>query len=216
MLKNLSDWIDTHVIVPTRKLPSIDVFRACLLGVYGGLFPVPGVTTAIVTLLIFICRFFKIFLSGPLVGFALTINFILTPINLLCIPIFSNYGISILSPQAHCPWTEILEISWSQMFRDFSFCFGSAIFFWLCFSPIFTILIIYINDHHFGKTLKVKGVEMHDPMEVESLIGNRAKSKGMSSDISPTQFPPTRHDTGDLEEMIDGNASCNSARGRPI
>eukprot|EP00397_Hematodinium_sp_SG-2012_P041752 GEMP01046053.1.p1 GENE.GEMP01046053.1~~GEMP01046053.1.p1 ORF type:complete len:209 (+),score=37.21 GEMP01046053.1:156-782(+) len=143
MVDRLKVWWAERVVEPVKVLPRSDILRALLLGTYGGLFPIPGVTTGIVTILMLLCKLSGITLSVSLCAFALTVNLLLTPIELALIPVLSNIGVQMLAPGLVCPWTDIHALSWVHTVNDFSICIAGAILVWSFGFPFIALAVIY-------------------------------------------------------------------------
>lgn len=141
-MKRIKGWIRANLVQPVKKMSKVDVFRSILLGFYGGLFPVPGVTTFAVIGLVAITKVLGVHISAPALAFALTLNLMLTPLNIATLPVFSGVGVQWLQPNMVCPWTKMFEISFRQMVADFSLCIGVSILLWCSLFPVYLIGVL--------------------------------------------------------------------------
>jgi hypothetical protein len=81
------EWVYDSVIIPLSDMTLIDLSITLMVGLLGGVFPIPGATTPATALLAKWHSF-----HPARLGVATGINLILTPVQLLLIPTFAQLG----------------------------------------------------------------------------------------------------------------------------
>lgn len=84
-MQDFKDFLRTQLTEPLNQLPWSRRFFCVLIGVLGGISPVPMITTAVTVALARIVG-----LTTPEIGVASGVNVLLTPLQILFMPIFAN------------------------------------------------------------------------------------------------------------------------------
>eukprot|EP00759_Apiculatamorpha_spiralis_P013905 PhF_6_TR20634/c0_g1_i1/m.29729 len=78
------------------SLTLLEALSAVIVGTLGGIFPIPGITTAVTLFLANICSHNKAQLA-----IATSLNFLLTPVDLYMIPVFANWSGSVFGAEVY-------------------------------------------------------------------------------------------------------------------
>lgn len=77
--------VNEKLLVPLRQLTLVEIVVSCGVGVLGGVFPIPMVTTVVTLLLAKVLH-----CNAPQVMLSTTANFICTPLQIVMIPVFAR------------------------------------------------------------------------------------------------------------------------------
>lgn len=145
-LSQLREWILESIVKPTSKMETSDIGKCFSLGIWGAMFPCPGITTLVVILLVFVLPN-KFTPSMKAIAFAL--KFIVSPLHYIMIPIFMTYG-GFLFPGLECDPMHIVsrfvadDVPFTMALQESAACLGAGIAIW-SLATVPAMLILYAN-----------------------------------------------------------------------
>ena len=86
-MQAVSDWFDAKLRRPLAAMSSAERFLVVLVGVVGGIFPLPALTTIATLLLSVVLKF-----GSAQSAVAAVVNLLVTPIEFVLIPTFAKLG----------------------------------------------------------------------------------------------------------------------------
>lgn len=88
MFHRLSQWISIKLVQPAKTLSPRDIGLSAAIGFYGGLFPVPAVSTGVTLAMCY--GPLKSRYNPAMLSITLVFNALATPFQIICLPIFMN------------------------------------------------------------------------------------------------------------------------------
>lgn len=130
-------WLNNNVVVPMRGLTWAQRLDTLVVGVLGGLFPIPVLTTVATVALCWVLK-----LTAVQIAVSGAINIAVTPLELLLIPSFSTLG------SFACPWvgsgpvdvTALVSLGFSAAIQQAPNVFLSAAIGWVV-AVVFALVV---------------------------------------------------------------------------
>ncbi len=149
-------WFEEKILEPARTLTQYQFSLSAAVGIWGGIFPIPAMTTVatlIITSVIFVREF-----NPAMTGIALAVNFLLAPMQLLCMPLFLGIP-SRIAGLPSCNFINFLE--WFktkkiyQMFSSFGLCMLWAAITWAVLAPV-CIKFLRVSIEHAAQVMFIR------------------------------------------------------------
>mmetsp|Transcript_47360 Transcript_47360/g.112472 ORF Transcript_47360/g.112472 Transcript_47360/m.112472 type:complete len:171 (+) Transcript_47360:299-811(+) len=148
MIARAREWASVTIFQPARQMDCLQLGVALASGLWGGLLPIPGITTAVVGALLAILAL-AVKVSAPMVGLAVAVNMALTLPDIVLVPVFIAGGARFLDAagvHASCDVQSIAatvaEHGALSALRTSATCFAGAVLFWLALAPLAYALTI--------------------------------------------------------------------------
>ena len=109
--RKIQDWGHTQLVVPLQQMTLLERFVCIFIGLWFGIFPIPGTSTPLLFLGIFLInRVVEHPMSISETTVAAAINLIATPICIALMPVWMQSGISIFQLSSlSCSASEIIQ-----------------------------------------------------------------------------------------------------------
>jgi hypothetical protein len=140
-------WLVQHVLHPVTEMEAGQVGNCVSIGLWGGIFPIPGATTFAVLLM---CWMLPVHFSAAMQTVAVASNVLITPVQWGVFPVFIMYGSYFLEDTACDPVTIIEQfadpkISFVASVRDSSACIAGGCLVWAALGvPVVIVLSTFI------------------------------------------------------------------------
>mmetsp|Transcript_24808 Transcript_24808/g.36589 ORF Transcript_24808/g.36589 Transcript_24808/m.36589 type:complete len:169 (+) Transcript_24808:34-540(+) len=134
-LSKVREWFQESILEPASHMEISDILQCVAIGLWGGVFPIPGITTFATIALLF-CSPFRV--NGTMKAFSLAVNMLATPIQFAMMPLFLQLG-NMLMPNMLCEPSVLMskfrdsESSLIVSLGESSTCLSAAIFAWAAF-----------------------------------------------------------------------------------
>eukprot|EP00603_Paraphysomonas_imperforata_P009298 CAMPEP_0114435166 /NCGR_PEP_ID=MMETSP0103-20121206/12671_1 /TAXON_ID=37642 ORGANISM="Paraphysomonas imperforata, Strain PA2" /NCGR_SAMPLE_ID=MMETSP0103 /ASSEMBLY_ACC=CAM_ASM_000201 /LENGTH=127 /DNA_ID=CAMNT_0001605145 /DNA_START=103 /DNA_END=483 /DNA_ORIENTATION=- len=121
-----------YIILPIQTLSPYDAGPSVAVGLYGGLFPVPGTTLFVTVILLYIVP--KTF-STPMKGLVFAVNAMAFPLEIILLPYFIHAGSSFFD-DLECDTESLIEKFYDEntqlisMIQESSACLGAGALVW--------------------------------------------------------------------------------------
>jgi hypothetical protein len=143
-LAQMREWIYETIVKPTSKMETSDIGKCLSLGIWGGMFPCPGVTTLVVILLVFVLpnKF-----TPAMKAIAVAMKFVVSPLHYLMIPIFMTAG-GFVFPGLECDPMHIVskfvtaDESFVLAIQESAACLGAGVVIWTL-ATVPAMLLLY-------------------------------------------------------------------------
>ncbi|KAF4665447.1 hypothetical protein FOL47_004604 [Perkinsus chesapeaki] len=145
--QQLKRWFNLNFILPARSLQKIDLASAVLLGLWFGIFPIPGTSTALLGAFLVIfrrSRWTKWCPNAPQSTIAFGVNLLCTPLCIALIPAWLRIGGLVSPPRfVGCHPDSIVSaikasdglLAVLRALQTFASCIGLCIIVYLAFTP---------------------------------------------------------------------------------
>ncbi|KAF4754968.1 hypothetical protein FOZ62_023989, partial [Perkinsus olseni] len=152
--QQIKRWFNLNFVMPARSLEKLDLGSAILLGLWFGIFPIPGTSTALLGAFLVMfrrSRWTKWCPNAPQSTIALGVNLLCTPLCIGLIPVWLRLGALVSPPRfAGCdPDSIVSAIKASNGFlavlralQAFASCMGLCIIVYLAFTPVFPVVAV--------------------------------------------------------------------------
>jgi hypothetical protein len=137
-MSRVRNWINTKFIVPASTLRPQEVGLSLAVGIWGGIFPIPALSTFAT---VFLCStvLFSMF-NTAMTTIALSVNLAVTPLQLLFMPIFLSFvGFPISSA------SDVVDMVKSQSILESISSFGKGFMYasglWAVLAPVMILII---------------------------------------------------------------------------
>jgi hypothetical protein len=139
---DIKRWATEKLLTPARLLTSVQIGLAVAVGFWAGIFPIPALSTfATLGMCTVVMR--RAF-SPAMTSLAIAINLIVTPIQLLAMPVFMNLPSKILTLPS-CSVGDLLTSIKSQPILEtcskFGLCMVWAVLSWSLLTPLSIFVI---------------------------------------------------------------------------
>lgn len=103
---NARKWIAEKLVTPAQALSPVQIGLAVAIGLWGGIFPIPGLSTF--ATLAFCTIILRGMFNGAMTSLAVGVNVIVTPFQVALLPVFLQLPSQIYA-SASCSVTDLLE-----------------------------------------------------------------------------------------------------------
>ena len=145
-------WFSTKVIEPTKQLTSRQLFATVVIGVWGGVFPIPVTTTVALFGVIGLSNMMpaarSVKFNVPMTTLATAVNVAVIPLDLMMLPVFFRRSCQLFGStpqQMGCEITDsfISDIQEKplEMVTGFSTCFALAVLLWCLLTPMVVLAV---------------------------------------------------------------------------
>lgn len=140
-MSKVRQWLNEKFVIPARSLSHSQIGLSLGVGLWGGIFPIPACSTFAT---VFLCSTVLVSLfNAAMTTITLSINFAVTPIQFMLIPVFlGRVGMPVSSAG------ELLDMikgqSWGETISSFGKSFMYASLLWAVLAPVAIIMIQYI------------------------------------------------------------------------
>lgn len=166
-MQKISEWLLLKIVQPARTLSSSEVGLEGAVGLYGGIFPIPMISTGATWALCY--GPFRSKFNPAMISITVATSAIATPLQLLCMPLFMNIPyhivsqpvskslINSLSPEwntiiesktPECNVSDFLEsvkaLPLQETFAKFGSCMAYSAVSWLPLAPIAIVLTRFL------------------------------------------------------------------------
>lgn len=147
-LVSLRRWMILHILHPVTEMEAGQVGNCVSIGLWGGIFPIPGATTFAVLIL---CWILPVHFSAAMQTVAVAMNVLITPVQWAVFPLFIIYGSYFLEDATCDPVTIIAhftnpKVSFLDTLRDSSACIAGGCLVWTALGvPVVIVLSTIIS-----------------------------------------------------------------------
>ena len=141
-MASVKQWLQEKLITPAKLLSSFQIGLAVAVGVWGGIFPIPAMSTF--ATLAFCTTIMRSMFTAAMTTISITINLIVTPIQLMAMPFFMNLP-SKLTGASPCSVGDLVTSIQTKPFLEtcstFGLCMIWAVLAWTVLSPVSIFVI---------------------------------------------------------------------------
>jgi hypothetical protein len=142
---NLKKWVNEKLLLPARSLTAFQIGLAVSVGLWGGIFPIPAMSTfstlALCTILL------SSLFNAAMTSLAIAVNVIVTPIQIMVMPLFMNLP-SLVSSFGPCSVSELITSIQQKPILEtcstFGVCMTMAVIAWAALAVPAIFLIQFI------------------------------------------------------------------------
>jgi hypothetical protein len=149
--RHLRNFFMERIVKPSIAASAHQIGLSVAVGIWGGIFPVPAMATAVT---VFLCTIvlFKFFNSG-MTTIAVALNVLLTPIQLVCMPLFMDLPHRILGFPA-CSVESFMYHMNNRPFMETIRTFGSCMIWAVVTWSVLALPLIFIVAVTVGRVVQ--------------------------------------------------------------